>query len=519
MRSVLLSRFGPAIGKERLKLAGLHGVDSSQDVGEVFDRVDVVGLARSHEREMDRGCAAAGIGANEETVLAHQDEVFDCLLSNIVVDFEVRILEEPGQSDPVIEGVINSCHQGICGIESGFEGDYFRAKLFDQWLRASTSNGQSLRWRLPAYVSFYVVEFFVYIQDDVSEFWLDGQAIVVSSARVGMTANLSARLHLEESIEAAGGIRLNAGGNILEPSSIALEGLIRRKIEDGEFEFFSDVDSHFAFAHSSFELAVLDLYFRIIGVDDFGFACFASHQFVERLEGERSLKRAVALGRAWNDRVFAFESFLLAVMWQTVAESAGDDVGAERCSVLTPGMVGLIGCDDVDFALLARPYFLLVLKVSERMQELVELVAQLVADEGCRDLALRTDRILFGDEVIDGLGGKIVIADMFPRAISIRRWRFDCGGGRSFSWCALRVVAFSLRTEVLAIALFELYYEDIELSLKILELFPEFFLSGKSFAQLLTEFRAATIGFLELSFERLKEFFLLGVFQSEAIDF
>ena len=86
MKSVLLSRLSPAIGQQLLKFAGLHGVDPGQDVGEIFNGIDVVCFARSHEREMYRGSAATCIGAAKQTVLSHQDEIFDSLLGHVIIN-------------------------------------------------------------------------------------------------------------------------------------------------------------------------------------------------------------------------------------------------------------------------------------------------------------------------------------------------------------------------------------------------------------------------------------------------
>ncbi len=518
MRSGLLSRLSPAVGQQLFQFAGLHGIDPGQDIGEVFDGVDVVGFARSHEREVDRGGTAAGIRANEEAVFPHQYKIFHRLLGDVVVDVEVGILEESRQSDPVIESVFTGGHEGMRRIEFRFQGNNLFAQFLYQRFRTSASSRQPLSRCFPFYVPFHVVELFIYIQDYLAEFRFDDQAIEVSSARVSVAADFGPRLIFEEGVKAASSVCLDAGGNVLEPSLVSFEGLIGREIEHSELEFSRDVDGHFAFAHSSFEFAVLDLDLRVIGIDDRRLADFACHQIVKQFESECGIKRAVALSRTRDGDLFALETFLLAVMRQAVAESAGDDVGAQRCCVLTVCMVRLFGSDDVDFALLARPYLLLMLQVSNRVQQFVELIAQFITDEGGGDLAFWADRIYFRHEVIDGVGWNVVVTDVLSRDVIFGWLRFR-GSRGIFSWCSLRVVAFSFRTEILAVALFELNDEDVELFLKVFELLPEIFLPSEGLAQLLAEFCTAAVGFFELRFKRLKESLLLGIFSSEAIEF
>lgn len=511
MRSSLLSRLSPAIGQQLIEFVGLHGIDSGQDVGKIFDGIDVVSLTRSHEREVDRGGASAGIGAYKQAVLSHQHEVFDGLFGDIVVDVEIWILEEARQSKPVVESVFTGRHQRICRIESCFETDNFVAKLFNQGLGTDAPGCKPLCRRLVFNVPLYVVEFFVDIQDDLASLWFDWKAIEVSPSGMRVASNFSSRGISEEGIEATSGVGLNAGTDVFEPSFVSFERLIGREIKNGELEFSGDVDGHFAFAHSSFDFTVLNLDFRIIGIDDLGLANVASHQLVEGLKGECGFNRAITLCRARDDRIFALESFFLAVMGQSVAESAGNDVCAKSGSELTASFFGFFSGDDVDLTFLARPNFLLMFEVSQRMDKLVELVAEFVANEGCSDVAVRASCILFGNGVSDRLEGKVVLSDVFSRNVRVGS-RSLWGGGGCFSWCSLRVVALSFRAEVFAISFFELDDEDIELFLKVLELQPEVFLSNESLAELFTKFGGTPVGLSE-------KLFLFRIFSLQAIEF
>jgi len=503
------------VRQELFQFAGLHRVDSGQHIGKVLDRVDLVCFAGRHEREVNGGGGSSGVGTDKETVLPHQDEVFNCPLGNIVVDVEVGVFEESCQSDPVIERVINRRHQGVRRVELGFEGDSLLPKFPDQRFGTDASDCQPFSRTLPIYFPFDIVELLIYIQKDITAFRFDRETVVVSPARMRMAADFDSRLIFEERIKAASGIRLDACSDILKPSFVSFKRLIGREIENCEFEFLGDVDRHLAFAHSSFELPVLDLYFRVICVDDFGFSYLASQQIVKRTERHCGLNRAVALSGTWNGSVLTGESFLLPVMWQAIAESAGNYVSAEGGSVLTVCVVWFFGGDDVDLAFWAGPYLLLMFEISERMQEFVELIAQLVADEGGRNLALRADRVFGGNSVIDRLNGNFLIANVFPGCISSGCWRF-CFCRLRFSRCSLRIVSFGLRAKILAIAFLELYDENIELFLKIFKFMPEIFIAGESFAKLFTEFVRAFIRSLQLCFKGRQYFLQSAIFCNQS---
>ncbi len=81
--------------KKLVEFTGFHGIDSGENIRQVLDRIDLVTLARDNEGQVNCHGPAAGVGANEQKVLARKNEVFDRALGAIVVDVEVGIAEEP----------------------------------------------------------------------------------------------------------------------------------------------------------------------------------------------------------------------------------------------------------------------------------------------------------------------------------------------------------------------------------------------------------------------------------------
>ncbi len=61
-----------------------QGIDSGKDIGEIFDRVEVVAIGRSDEGHQNCRGTTSSIGAHEQDVFSHENEVFDQALSFIV---------------------------------------------------------------------------------------------------------------------------------------------------------------------------------------------------------------------------------------------------------------------------------------------------------------------------------------------------------------------------------------------------------------------------------------------------
>lgn len=101
----------PAIRKEFRELASLHGVDSSEDVGKVFARINLVALSRGDKREESSYSFTTSVRAGKEEIFAIENKGFDLPLTCIVIYFDFSIFQEASQCEPVIERVINSLHE------------------------------------------------------------------------------------------------------------------------------------------------------------------------------------------------------------------------------------------------------------------------------------------------------------------------------------------------------------------------------------------------------------------------
>jgi hypothetical protein len=56
---MVLPGLSPAMRKELIEFTRLHGVDSAEDIGEIYDRIDVVTLAGDNKREVDSQCSTS----------------------------------------------------------------------------------------------------------------------------------------------------------------------------------------------------------------------------------------------------------------------------------------------------------------------------------------------------------------------------------------------------------------------------------------------------------------------------
>src|SRR5271156_4989121 len=92
--------FSPMVREKLRKLAGLHAVYTSEDVGQIVNRVNIITFARSYERKMGCGSHAACIRACKKAILAHEDKRFDSALTLVIVNIKVRIIQKTSQCKP-----------------------------------------------------------------------------------------------------------------------------------------------------------------------------------------------------------------------------------------------------------------------------------------------------------------------------------------------------------------------------------------------------------------------------------
>lgn len=474
MRSVL----SPAVGKKLIDFAGFHGTDSGEHVSEIFDRVDVVAFARNDKRKVDGSRLTCGIRTDEQKVLPRQNKILDSSLGTIIVDFKIWIFEKSGESEPVLERVLDRLHERVGRIERVFELQQAFVQFLDQRLGFPPPDCKSCRRRFVFNVSLYLVELSVDVQYDFAQF-------VESSPGVRVATSFSFRTIFEQSIKTVGCIGLNKAAKVLEECFVLSEREIRRKNESIKRMLrITTADSHFAFAHASSFYAILDFHRAVVGLNDIGGEHFAFQTFIQKFDFSRSGDEPVAHGRPGNNRVFTLEDLRLSKIWQSIGELVNNGVCQKDWTWKSAGnrRTWLLGCDNVLLTAWAGSYFLLVLQSFNRVNYLFELVRELVADKDGFRNAMRADCIFRLDAMRHWFGRQVLKVDMlFVIPILWRLWngRSCCRSGRSW------VVMFGGWTVVFAITFLFLHEQFIELLLKIDKKFAQLCVALQRFLKLI----------------------------------
>jgi hypothetical protein len=85
--------------------------DPSDDVGQVPVRLDGEQLAGFDQRGDDRPMLGAAVGAGEQSVLAVEGQRADGALDDVIVDFDLAIVEEQRKPSPARQGVADRLGQ------------------------------------------------------------------------------------------------------------------------------------------------------------------------------------------------------------------------------------------------------------------------------------------------------------------------------------------------------------------------------------------------------------------------
>ena len=186
MKIGCFSELGPVVGQELGQLLGRCRGDSGEYISQVGDRVDLILCARGQEGKVNRSSLAADIGTHEKAVFTHEHEGFDSLLSQIIVNVEVGILQKPGQRNPVIQRVLDGEQKRARRIECPFQGVDLPSEFFDQGLRAASPGSQSLSRRAVLELSLYIVELLVDVENVIARDRRHRKAIEIFPARVGV---------------------------------------------------------------------------------------------------------------------------------------------------------------------------------------------------------------------------------------------------------------------------------------------------------------------------------------------
>lgn len=90
-----------------MELLCCEGVDAGQNVCVPVNRIDTISFTRGDEGEVNGNSFGALVGAGKQTIFSDENPALYCPLGFIIVDGDIWIFEKSGQSEPVIQRVVN----------------------------------------------------------------------------------------------------------------------------------------------------------------------------------------------------------------------------------------------------------------------------------------------------------------------------------------------------------------------------------------------------------------------------
>ena len=494
-----------------MKFAGFHFIDAREHIGIPVDRVDAIALAGGNERQVNSYGSGTIIGAGKETVFSYENPAFDRPLGRVIVDANFRIFQKPGECNPVFQGVVNPFHELMRRSEPCLGSQYGPSQSSNQRLGFSSPDSEALWRRLILNLSLDFVKLAVCIENGIAKVSLTKFCFEIFAPGVGVAASFDFATVSEERIESASGISLDDAFKVLEEFEVSAEGEVFTEVEDSAFVIrVSDICGDFALTNVVSEFAVLNFNRSVVGFDDSGLEEISLLKLVEKGERKGRGLHPIALSGAWNGHIASSESFLLAVVGQSIFDFGDDDLAQEAgTSVATGnGLAGLFALDDVGLALRAGAGLLQVVDDFQAGAEHFELVSEGVADKDCSDPAIRTDGILGLNGMMKRLAGNI--GSIFENVLYADRF-FRCwsrtGVIHLLIECWARIMFLGLLTVVALVTLFGLDDQDIELSLEVREQNFEFFVAVEGLLELLLQGLNESGEALNLSL-RFEEFLL-----------
>lgn len=474
--------------KQLLKFGCFHSIDASQDIGIPVNGVDTVAFSGCNERQVNGNGLCTRIGACEQRIFSHEHPGFYGSFTFIVVDCDVRFFEKSGESDPVIESVVNGLHQFMCRIELGFcSDDDFSKKVYERF-RFSAPHRQSESGRLVLDVPLYSVEITVYIENRFANIMFGEFSIKVFAPGVSAAACFDSLSVFKQCIESTGSICLDDALEVLEKGQVVVEGQIRRRVEHVDWMFrVADICTNFSFANVVLVFAVLNLNGRIVGLDDGGCEQVLLHQIVQNRKSVGGCLHPVGLSRAWKIDVVASEDLCLAIVGKAVVEFAYDYFAQKAWTCVTAGnrRTGFFGSNDVLLALGACASFLVVFEYLEAGADHLKLLSAKIPDEDSFHNAIGAERVFWFYQMRHWFVGQIlaIFNDMFDAsrlcvAESIDRRFFRLG------YCRSRIMLFRFIPVVAPVALFRLRDQNIKLGLQIFEHLAHLFVAVKGLLEL-----------------------------------
>ena len=469
-----------------MELICFEFVDAGQNIGIPIDGIDTIALASGNEGKVNSDCFRALVGPGKQTILSHENPAFDSPFRLVVIDSDVRISEEPGQSDPMLQCICDCLHQLVCGMKVLLRTHNDFAEALDERLGLSPSHAESKERGFVYYVPFNFVQFPVYVEHSVANFFFAEFCIEVFSSGVSVATGFSSFAVFEELIETAGCISLDDTFEVFEKLQIPVERQIRRIVKDDDVTIgVTDVGGNLALANVVFVLAVLNFDGRVVGFDDVRLEQFFFEQVVQQGKCVGCVLHPIALSGAWNHDILPRKNFLLTIVGKSIIEFAYNDFAQEAWSCITARdrETWFIGSDDVLFATGARPSLLAMLQDLQACADHLELVREDIADEYCFDVAFRANRVFRSDWIwhrfvwqIDGVVEDVLDAGGSLIVCSGACFCRSCGGR---AWVTL----FCLFPVVTPRTFFRLSDQDIEFGLQVLEQLALFLVAIESLFQ------------------------------------
>jgi hypothetical protein len=112
-----------------------HGGQTFEHVGQVGFRVVAMTFGAFHQGVDDGGTLTGGFSADEEPVLFSYGRGADAILDEVVVDFDLAVLQEKDESVPEGEGVVDGAAEFSLGQDLGVlaQGKQFALEDFEDF--------------------------------------------------------------------------------------------------------------------------------------------------------------------------------------------------------------------------------------------------------------------------------------------------------------------------------------------------------------------------------------------------
>lgn len=490
-----------------MKVCRSRVVDAAEDIGEIRQWVDLEPMAARDQREQVCGGFAASVGACKKKILATKNEVLDCPLAGIVVDIQVRVLEEACERYPVPQGVRNGLHERVIWRMFALQGVQERAHFSQERLGFSSANGQPFSRRLQSNGGLNLVQVSIDIQDGKAVFIVavsECPVVKELAARVSMASHFESNGVFEECIEAVCCIALHHTGVIFKKCFVSVEGLIWREIKDDVgVRCISDVGTHLALPHGASARGILYFDLGIVGFDDRRLFDFAPDECYELFCQQTCFEHPIRLSRARDCGFLAPENLTLAVERQPVCQLGDTGVRKQSRTDVTAKdwRHGFIGSNHVPPALPARQDFLVMHKFLECLRDALKLVCNLLAYWLCLDQASGTNFASGIHVVMNVFFGQVVRQNMLLVVAGMRfsRWplRFYYADSR-----AGVAEFFVLGAELAALVFLVLAEKYVELVVEAFELLMEVSVGFQRQLQLLRQVFVRASGFSQLQAKR-----------------